>query len=94
MDIPSLPHFSLMYRSLAMKFRAACQVIKNMKLLFCANIPLGSQGEYDPVTTGLYIRFLCNTCPAASLDMVTVTVERFSLLPTKLPGSRRVSVYI
>ena len=54
------------------------------------------------MTTSLYIRFLSNTCPAASLeelaelalDMATVIVERSSLLPAILPGIMRVSGYI
>ena len=54
------------------------------------------------MTTSLYIRFLSNTCPAASLeelaelalDMATVIVERSSLLPAILPGILSVWIHL
>eukprot|EP00092_Neocalanus_flemingeri_P015764 GFUD01017066.1.p1 GENE.GFUD01017066.1~~GFUD01017066.1.p1 ORF type:complete len:2079 (+),score=577.03 GFUD01017066.1:73-6309(+) len=57
------------------------------------------QVECDPTTVSLYIRFLSQTCPAATLDdlaelaldMATVIVERSSLLPAILPGSGHIA---
>jgi len=57
------------------------------------------QVECDPITVSLYIRFLSQTCPAATLDdlaelaldMATVIVERSSLLPAILPGSGHIA---